>query len=180
MSILKNSLLVVVGVVSVLEIVKHVRQQEDRMVNYARARDSADFSGKPLLIVGSPLSRRKSHWTQKVDYPCGDVTLDSDPFVTSICESCLVGDVRMIPYPNRFFGAVFVSHVLEHLHSIDDFKMALSELYRVADEVYVSWPRPGIGEALVPDHFLRLKEETDGWWVTEKSSGVKEWVALPV
>lgn len=43
------------------------------------------------------------------------------------------GDIQNIPYPDKYFGAVIASHVVEH---VDDPDKALAEMHRVADRVY--------------------------------------------
>ena len=46
-------------------------------------------------------------------------------------------DAHSLPYPDKHFGAVIASHVIEH---VDDPVAALRELHRVADEVFVLTP----------------------------------------
>jgi len=99
----------------------------ERRSLYAKARKAADVVGKPLLVVGAPYGM----------YGCGDVVLD--PKDTGECPNVVTESVESIPFPDKHFGAVFASHVLEHVcHP----QRALSELHRVADSVYIAWPRP--------------------------------------
>lgn len=99
----------------------------ERKSMYKQARQDADRAGKPLLVVGAPYGM----------YGCGDILLD--PNDTGECPSVVTESVESIPFPDKHFGAVFASHVLEHV--CDPYK-ALAELHRVADQVYVAWPRP--------------------------------------
>jgi len=148
------------------------RRQEvnERSTLYSQARAYADRRRKPLLVVGTPRARLSP---TRPAYPCGDVTLDLDPIVTTQCpEGGVVGDVREIPYPDKCFGAAFVSHVLEHLATIEDFALAWSELNRVADTVYVAYPEPqGVIAQLYPGHHLLMYQVEEGWHVTEITSG---------
>ena len=129
----------------------------ERQENFRLARGASDSSGKPLLVVGKP-----QEWDFSiVGHPCGDVTLDIDPRVLEQCRtSGIVGDVTTIPFPDKYFGAVYVSHVLEHLDSQVAFNQAMDEIHRVADAVFVCWPRwwsPGAWSH--PDHKLLLGEK---------------------
>jgi SAM-dependent methyltransferase len=99
----------------------------ERRILYGRALAAARARDKPLLVVGSPHGM----------YNCGDVLLDLKD--TGECESFTEGSVENMPFEDDRFGAVFVSHVLEH---VCDPRRALTELHRVADEVFVAWPRP--------------------------------------
>lgn len=99
----------------------------ERKSLYKKAREDADAAGKPLLVVGAPYGM----------YGCGDVVLD--PKDTGECPNVVTESVEAIPFPDKHFGAVFASHVLEH---VCDPHKALAELHRVADRVYIAWPRP--------------------------------------
>tara|TARA_Y100000310_G_scaffold315902_1_gene367020 strand:- start:602 stop:1132 length:531 start_codon:yes stop_codon:yes gene_type:complete len=94
---------------------------------YRKADAAAKAAGKPLLVVGQPYGM----------YGCGDVVLD--PKDTGECPVVEQESVEAIPFPDKYFGAAFASHVLEH---VCDPHEALSELNRVADQVFVPWPRP--------------------------------------
>jgi SAM-dependent methyltransferase len=97
----------------------------ERKALYQKAFESK--GDKPLLVVGTPHGM----------YGCGDVVLDLDN--NGECQNTVVGSVENIPFPDKHFGAVFASHVLEH---VCDPHKALSELHRVSDNVFVAWPRP--------------------------------------
>lgn len=116
---------------------------------------------KPFLVVGRP----------KGDYPCSpDATLDIDPSVLSVCPaSGVVADVRDIPYDDKHFGVALVSHVLEHLFSLEDVQMAWRELWRVSDKVYVAYPRKSnIPAHLSGEHHLWVTPCTTDLFVEER------------
>jgi SAM-dependent methyltransferase len=100
----------------------------ERHDQWRKARALADETGKGLLVVGAPMGM----------YPCGDTTVDlEDP--SACCPAGGVeASVENLPFADGQFGAVYVSHVLEHVCRPD---VALEELHRVADHVVVSYPR---------------------------------------
>jgi len=136
--------------------------QERRQV-FKQARDYADSVGKPLLVVGSPKFR--------YNHPCGDVTIDISPEMAKFCDG-LVADIREIPYPDGYFGAAFASHVVEHLATIEDAKVALDEMYRVADRVFIVSPRKSSLMAWIyPGHHLWVIPSGDGYIIEQRGKG---------
>lgn len=128
----------------------HVHQLAERAEVFRTATVVAATRGKPLLVVGRPRYRFNN--------PCSPdgVTLDLDPAVLSDCPySGLVADVREIPLPTGSMGAAGVFHVLEHLSTLEDAQTAWRELSRVADQVFVAYPRKtGIWNHLIGTHYL--------------------------
>lgn len=109
----------------------------DRRNKFRQAQEYARSSGKPLLVVGRPGNNRIKVYTG------GDVTIDLDPAVLTDCpKGGCVADVRNIPYPDGYFGAVFVSFVLDYLPSVQEFEKALAELQRVADKLIICYTLP--------------------------------------
>lgn len=109
----------------------------DRYKKFKRAQAYARLQEKPLLVVGRPGNNRIKVYT------CGDVTLDLDPAVMKDCpEGGCIADVRSIPYPDAYFGAAFVSFVLDYLPSVQEFQKAVKELHRVADKVVICYTLP--------------------------------------
>ncbi len=135
-----------------------LRELGERHALFAQAHESAALRGKPALVVGMP----RYPW----EYACSpSVTLDLDPAVLTDCPlSGVVADIRAIPYPDSAFGAALVSHVLEHLASIDDVALAWRELWRVADEVLVAYPQK--------DFIVNWLAEGHHLWVTPVSPPV--------
>lgn len=132
-------------------------QQAERTQKYNQGLAYSRAAGKPLLVVGTPGRYFRAH-------PCGSVTLDLNPMVLRQCpQGGEVADVRAIPYPPSYFGAAFVSHVMEHLPSVEDAILAWGELHRVADQVLVAGPSPlNLIARLVPDHCLWAWQIPDG------------------
>lgn len=135
----------------------------ERNRKYREAGQAAQARGKPLLVVGGPygsgIGGQIFHFKA---HGCGDVCLDLN---ADSCDGCptTVADVREIPFGDAYFGAVYVSHVLEHLPTVEDAAQAVNELYRVADEVFVvSPPKSSIYAWLYPGHHLWVSQDAHG------------------
>jgi hypothetical protein len=145
------------GLVQTMEI-------KERRQIFNQARDYADQVGKPLLVVGSPKFQ--------FNHPCGDVTIDISPEMAKFCDA-EIADVRDIPYPDSYFGAAFCSHVLEHLPTIEDAGIALDELERVADRVFVVSPhKTSIMAWINPGHHLWVTPSGDGYILEQRGNGL--------
>ena len=95
-----------------------------------------------MLVVGEPDG----------EYPCpptGGALVDLRQ--TSVCRNHVRASVESLPmFRDKQFGAAFCSHVLEHVNQP---QRALAELRRVADHVWISYPRPWrIATYLIPGH----------------------------
>lgn len=153
------------GLVPIVVLVIHqtvilVRQGRDRAAKFDQALDARQRSQKPLLVVGGPYgSQATGQWLNIAAHPHGDVCLDLE--WRSCREDHFVeGDVRDIPFPDKSFGAVFCSHVLEHLPNAEDVYRAASELHRVADAVFICLPeRAGLINWLAPEHAIWVRED---------------------
>ena len=147
----------------ILESIIVMTEIKERHQIYAQARSYADSLGKPLLVIGSPKVRSM--------HGCGDVTIDSDPNVLTYCDF-EIGDIRDIPYPDGYFGAAFVSHVLEHLPTVEDAFKALDELERVSDRVFTVSPHKTSILALInTDHHLWVTPSGDGYIIEQRGQG---------
>lgn len=125
-------------------------EMRERTKVYDLALRQARMMGKPLVVAGGSKGR---HGT-------GDLCVDIDPRSCQGATTFLQADIRSIPLPDKFAGAVFASHVLEHLRTVRDAEIALCELQRIGDFVYVVSPHKwNIFASLHPDHHL---------WVTRK------------
>jgi len=102
------------------------------------ARKAARKAGKPLLNAGCG-----SKFTD-----LSDVNLD---IVPREVPHFFNGDIQKLSqFKDKQFGAVYASHVVEH---VEDFDSALKELDRVAENVYVITPFPLWPSAwLCPSH----------------------------
>jgi hypothetical protein len=124
----------------------------------ARAREK----GKPLLIAGGPWGITRTR--RRLNRPAhgyGDVCLDIDQRALGDHPKGVVANVTHIPFADKSFGAVFASHLLEHLPTVEAASQALSELNRVAEAVFIVCPsRQSLVGWLIPDHHL---------WVWQKN-----------
>ena len=142
-----------------------------RTARYSAARDYAEGRGKPLLVVGGPWGTSPFRTLFRVPgHGCGDICLDLNPQACAGCQF-VEGDIRSIPFPDKFMGAAFASHVLEHLPTVADAEQAVAELHRVADGVWVAYPsRQSLMARLHPGHHLWVAEQ-DGY-ITFEQRGI--------
>ena len=94
-------------------------------------------------------------------HPAGDVCLDINPKPSNFGgNNLVVADIRRIPYPDNYFGAVFISHVLEHLETVADARLALSEAARVGGKVFIVAPsRYNLHARLLREHHLWIDKQ---------------------
>jgi len=105
-----------------------------------RARQIANHSGKPMLNVGAGTSESSVRARILGPQLVGDINVDLSaskdepygPFTVAY------GDMQNLPFPDKFFGVAYSSHVLEH---VDDPIRALNEMNRVADNVVIVTPK---------------------------------------
>lgn len=104
-----------------------------------KAVDESKSRRKPVLNIGAgtPDSSLRTRLLGPTLW--GDVNMDiaTDEKKCGPNNVCY-GDINKIPYPNKYFGAVIASHVLEH---VDDPDRALAEMRRIADKVYPIVPK---------------------------------------
>ena len=142
-----------------------LKENSDRSTVYQEAQIYADSLNKPLLVVGGPLGGKVRGTLGIRSHGYGDVCIDIDPGACIGAPEAVVGDIRSIPYSDKYFGAVFVSHVLEHLPTVEDCEMAIEELNRVADKAFLCVPSKASFFAwFVPDHHL---------WITESNGNLR-------
>jgi len=135
----------------------------DKNKKYKAASAYALERNKPLLVAGGPWgNKRIRHWLKMPAHNNGDVCLDIDRHAISSHPKGVIADVTHIPFLDKSFGAVFTSHLLEHMPTIDDAKKALAELNRVAEAVFIAYPsKQSIAGWVIPDHHL---------WVWQKGN----------
>ena len=133
-----------------------LHQTLDKNKKYKAASTFAAGTGKPLLVIGGPMGvTRIRSFSEVMAHGYGDLCMDIDLRAIRNCPSAINGDVRHIPFLDKTFGAVFISHVLEHLPNTKDAERALAELDRVADAVFIAYPNKHyIVSWLIPDHHL--------------------------
>lgn len=133
------------GAATVTELLIYLKWTRRRRDLFLRAEDAARRSGKPLLVVGRP--RGKAHG-------CGDFCVDL--VGAPECPAQAAADVRDLSlFGDGTFGAAYVGHVLESVG--EGFWMAVSELHRVADEVFVAHiPDEALSSLLHPEAFCTI------------------------
>ena len=126
----------------------------ERQSTYNYAEQYAKSIDKPLVVIGG---NNHQVWGFNMRIPAhgpGDICIDKN------ADACLSGnfilaDITDIPLPDKYAGAVFCSHVLEHLAAIDDAQRAMNELDRIADAVFICYPGKHNPMAWIhPDHHL--------------------------
>jgi len=121
-----------------LEVACSFFEYSDRRAVWRMAREYADRVGKPMLNVGCG---------HELSY-LGDYNLDIKRDI--ILPNHVRASVYKIPFPDKYFGSVFASHVIEHLENP---KKALEEMSRVGERVFVLTPLPFKPSTwLNPDH----------------------------
>jgi hypothetical protein len=135
----------------------------DKNMKYKAASAYALERNKPLLVAGGPWgNKRIRRWLKMPAHNNGDVCFDIDRHAISSHPKGVIADVTNIPFLDKSFGAVFASHLLEHMPTIDDAKKALAELNRVAEAVFIAYPsKQSIAGWVIPDHHL---------WVWQKGN----------
>lgn len=120
-----------------------VVEASERHREYAKASEYAGSVGKPLLVVGGPygVGFLRSGFLRSPAHGFGDVCMDIDPMACRGAPEAIRGSILDIPYPDKYFGAAFASHVLEHMATVDIAVSAYDELSRVADRVFIATPR---------------------------------------
>lgn len=150
-----------------------ISQKDNR---YKAAVECSQKLGKPLLVAGGPWSNRGIR--QKLNMPAhggGDVCLDIDRRAFEGHPRGLVADVTQIPFLDKTFGAVFASHLLEHLPSIDSAEKALDELYRVSESVFVVYPsRQSVGAWLHRGHHLWVWQRGNTIYIKQRTNSKGE------
>ena len=139
----------IIKMIGIYEATLGLKENNERLKLYKYARQYCDEVNKPLLVIGI----QRHFW----EPPNGDVTIDADPLVNDI-EGGVWADEREIPFADKYFGAVYNAHTLEHLPTVYDVELAVSESVRVADKVFFLCPSAyGIYSTLFcPAHKLRI------------------------
>lgn len=149
-------LAVVVAGVGLWQLAVWLVESRAKKRQYKAACACAQAKSKPLLVAGGPWGVTQTR--RRLNKPAhgnGDVCLDIDPRALGTHPSGVVANVTHIPFADKSFGAVFASHLLEHLPTVDAASRALAELNRVAEVVYIVYPsRQSVAGWVIPDHHL--------------------------
>lgn len=137
----------------------------DKNKKYKAASNYTMERNKPMLVIGGPWGNKQArHWLKMPAHGNGDVCLDIDRRAIGDHPNGVIADVTRIPFSDRSFGAIFASHLLEHLPTTDDAEKALAELSRVAEAVFIAYPsKKSIAGWVIPDHHL---------WVWQKGNTI--------
>jgi SAM-dependent methyltransferase len=169
--------LAVVGAIAIWQLVVWMIETRDKNRKYRAACGSARAGGKPLLVVGGPWGRKSArHWFNKPAHGGGDVCLDIERRAIEGHPCAVLASVTHVPFRDGTFGAVFASHLLEHLPTVGDARQALKELHRVAGAVYVVCPsRQSIAAWVIPEHHLWVWQDGERTFLKQRgdSRGVE-------
>jgi len=149
-----------------------VGEIQDKDSKYEAAAAHARKAGKPLLVAGGPWSDRGvRRWLKMPAHGGGDVCLDIQRRAFEGHPCGVVADITQIPFSDKAFGAIFVSHVLEHLPSVYYADKALCELDRVAETVFLVYPsRQSVGAWLHPGHHLWVWQEGNTIYLEQRNN----------
>jgi len=152
-------------------------ETRDKNHKYQAACICAQEKGKPLLVTGGPWGVTRTR--RRLNRPAhgnGDVCLDINPRAFDGHPRAVMANVTHIPFSDKCFGAVFASHLLEHLPTVEAARQALDELNRVAEAVFIVYPsRQSITGWMIPDHHLWVWQKDDTTYLRQrgKSPGRK-------
>lgn len=156
-----KSILFLNGIVSISDIIARKRVYNEAL-GYSR------MVNKPLVVVGGPLGGMTIF--EIFDVPIhgfGDICIDIDE---KACrnENFLKASITKIPLPDKFAGAVYCAHVLEHLPDVDSAIQGINELYRISDKAFILTPsKLALSAWLHPDHKLWIYNK-DGKIIIEQ------------
>ena len=146
----------ILAVAFVWQIIVWELEIRDKDRKYRAAFDYAQKSGKPLLVIGGPWGVKA--YRRLLDKPAhgnGDVCLDIDRRALGNHPCAVVASCTDIPFSDKAFGAVFSSHVLEHMPTTQAAEKALAEMNRVAGSVFIAYPsRQSIPAWIIKDHHI--------------------------
>jgi hypothetical protein len=172
-------LLVVAGIflgIVVWQLVVWAGEITQKNRRYKAAVSCSRKLGKPLLVAGGPWSNVGIR--RRLNIPAhggGDVCLDISRRAFEGHPRGLVADVTQIPFFDKAFGAVFASHLLEHLPSISAANKALDELSRVSEGVFIVYPsRQSVGAWLHRGHHLWIWQKGNIIYIKQRANSKGE------
>ncbi len=157
----------------VWQLVVWLGEIRDKNRKYKAADSRALKSHKPLLVVGGPWGKKRfRYWLNKPAHGGGDVCLDINRQAIGDHPKGVMANVTHLPFTDKSFGAVFVSHLLEHLPGLDEANKAMVELDRVAEAVFIAYPsRQSITAWVMPDHHLWVWQKGEATYFKQRRPG---------
>lgn len=154
-----NVVMAVVGIIlaiGIWQLIVWMLEIRDKNHKYRAALDCAKNSGKPLLVIGGPWGVKAfRRLLNKPAHGVGDVCIDIDRRALGSHPYAIVASCTDIPFNDKAFGAVFSSHVLEHMPTTQAAKQALAEMNRVAGSVFIAYlSRQSIAAWIIRDHHI--------------------------
>lgn len=167
--------LALLGAVGIWQLAVLAFETRDKNRKFRAASGHAQSVDGPLLVVGGPWGAKPTRrWFNKPAHGEGDVCLDIDPRAIHGHPAGVVASVTHIPFGDGAFGAAFASHLLEHLPSTGDARLALEELHRVAARVFIVYPsRQSIGGWVIPEHRLWIWQKGDDIYLKQRGESGK-------
>jgi len=167
--------LALLGAAGTWQLAVLVFETRDKSRKFRAASGHARNEGRPLLVVGGPWGAKPARrWLNKPAHGLGDVCLDIDPRAIHGHPAGVIASVTNIPFGDNVFGAAFASHLLEHLPTTGNARLALEELHRVADRVFIVYPsRQSIGGWVVPEHRLWVWQKGDDIYLKQRGKSGK-------
>ena len=153
------------------QLVVWLGEVSDKNRKFKAASAYALKKNKPMLVAGGPWGNKSARrWFNIPAHGSGDVCLDVNHRPIQGHPYGVIATVTDIPFRHKSFGAVFASHLLEHLPTVADAEKALSELDRVAEAVYIAFPsRQSIAGWLMPGHHLRVWQKNGTTFLKQRS-----------
>ena len=166
------TLLIIGGIIVaaiIWQLIVWLLEIRDKNRKYKSALACARNSGKPFL-VGNPWGVKPlRRFFNKPAHGSGDICLDVDKKALAGQPGAVVGTITHLPFADKAFGAVFFSHVLEHLPTAVAAKQALEEMQRVADSVFITYPsKQSIGGWFVRGHHLWVWQDDKCTYLQER------------
>lgn len=171
--------IVIAGVIlaiGIWQLVVWILEIRDKNLKYRNAVAYAKKTGKPLLVVGGPWGIKSfRRMLNKPAHGNGDVCLDIDRRAIEGHPCAVVASCTDIPFDDKTFGAVFSSHVLEHMPTTDAAKHALLEMGRVADASFIAYPsRQSIAAWIIRDHHIWIWQKRGKTYLKQRHTGVNK------
>ena len=138
------------------QIIIWILEIQDKNRKYRAACKFALKSSKLLLVIGGPWGVKS--YRRLLGRPAhgnGDVCLDIDRRALEGHPCAVIASCTDIPFSDNSFGAIFSSHVLEHMPTTQIAEQAWAEMNRVAGSVFIAYPsRQSIAAWIIRDHHI--------------------------